>query len=85
MNIETWFDVAFLIALAVGIVLVIHGTIAKTRWGINLSRVECPSCGVVMGRVRMPKSRKQALWGGHTCPSCKCELDKWGRQISRPV
>jgi prepilin signal peptidase PulO-like enzyme (type II secretory pathway) len=85
MNVETCFGVAFLVGLAVGIVLVIYGTIAKNGWGVNLRRVECPSCGVVMGPVRMPNSREQALWGGYTCAACKCEIDKWGRQISRPV
>lgn len=85
MNVETCFGIAFLIGLAVGIVLVVHGTVAKNRWGVNLRRVECPGCGAVMGPVRMPKSRDQALWGGYTCPACQCELDKWGRRVARPA
>jgi predicted RNA-binding Zn-ribbon protein involved in translation (DUF1610 family) len=85
MKIETRFGVAFLVGLAVGVVLVIHGTIAKNRWGVNLRHVECPSCGVVLGRVRMPNSREQALWGGYTCPACRSELDKWGRRVARPA
>jgi hypothetical protein len=82
MNIEACFGIAVLVGLAVGVVLVVHGTIAKNRWGVNLQRVQCPSCGVVMGPVRLPQSREQALWGGYTCPSCKCELDKWGRRMA---
>lgn len=86
MGVETYFGVGFLVALAVGLVLVIHGTIVKNRWGVNLRRVQCPNCATVMGRVRMPASGEQALWGGYTCPSCGCELDKWGRpRAARPA
>lgn len=85
MGTETYVAVAFLVGLAVGLVLVIHGTIVKNRWGVNLRRVGCPHCGTVMGRVRVPTSGKQAMWGGYTCPTCKCELDKWGRRIARPA
>ena len=85
MNAETCFGIVFLVGLAVGVVLVIHGTITKNRWGVNLRRVQCPSCGRMIAPVRMPNSREQALWGGYTCPACQCEIDKWGRQISRPV
>lgn len=85
MNAETCFGIVFLVGLAVGVVLVIHGTIVKNRWGVNLRRVQCPSCGRMIAPVRMPNSREQALWGGYTCPACQCEIDKWGRQISRPV
>ena len=82
MSVQTYFSLAILVALAVGVVLVIHGTIVKNRWGVNLRRVQCPNCGTVMGMVRMPNSGQQAMWGGCTCPSCESELDKWGRQIA---
>ena len=85
MGTEAYFGVAFLVGLAIGLLLVIHGTIVKNRWGINLRRVECADCGTVMGRVRMPTSGEQAMWGGYTCPACKCEIDKWGRPIARPA
>lgn len=85
MDAYTYFAVAILVGLAIGLVLVIHGTIVKNRWGINLRRVECPNCGTVMGRVRVPTSGEQAMWGGYTCPTCKSELDKWGRRITRPA
>lgn len=85
MGTETYIAFAFLVGLAIGLVLVIHGTIVKNRWGVNLRRVECPDCRTVMGRVRVPTSGEQAMWGGYTCPTCKCELDKWGRRISRPA
>jgi hypothetical protein len=84
MSVETYFDVAFLAVIAVGVVLVIYGTVVKNRWGINVRRVQCPNCAAVMGRVRMPASGREAIWGGYTCPTCKSELDKWGRRTAGP-
>jgi hypothetical protein len=62
--------------------LVIHGTIVKNKWGINLRTVSCPNCETPMPRVRAPASKRQALWGGIACPKCGCEMDKWGRRLS---
>jgi hypothetical protein len=70
--------------LAVGMFLVIHGTIFKTRWGINLTpRIECPRCHAARGTVRIPRNRSQALWGGGICERCGLEVDKWNRPISQ--
>jgi hypothetical protein len=73
---------AISIAILVLLALVIHGSIVKNRWGINLKPVACPSCGTMMPRTRMPSSSRQAIWGGFTCPKCGCEMDKWGRRLS---
>jgi ribosomal protein S27AE len=62
--------------------LVIYGTIAKNRWGVNFRRLSCPNCGAQMPRVRTPASGSQAMWGGVTCPKCGCEMDKWGRRLT---
>jgi hypothetical protein len=67
--------------LSVGLVLVIYGTIAKNRWGINLNQISCPRCRTQLPSLRKPASLSQALWGGGNCPGCGCELDKWGREI----
>jgi predicted RNA-binding Zn-ribbon protein involved in translation (DUF1610 family) len=67
--------------LAVGMVLVVYGTIVKNRWGVNLAAVSCPSCGTPLARVRKPQSLRQAMWGGYTCPACGAEVDKWGRVV----
>lgn len=75
-------SVAFFAALLIAAALIIYGTIAKTRWGINLRRLTCPNCGTQMPRVRVPKSARETLWGGVTCPSCGCKMDKWGRKIA---
>jgi hypothetical protein len=50
----------------VGILLIIHGTIFKTRWGINAAvQVECPSCHKMHGQIRIPRNLRQTLWGGY--------------------
>jgi len=74
-----------IIGLVVGLFfLIILGTLRrKGRWGINLDIPECPNCGTsIKSQVRVPKSTRQALWGGWTCPKCYIEIDKWGNQIS---
>lgn len=48
------------------------------RWGINPSPVDCPRCGKRQPKARIPNSVYQALWGGWTCDSCGCEMDKYG-------
>lgn len=67
--------------LVAGIVFLAHGSVAKTKWGINLEQPACPRCQAAMPSVRAPRSLKQALWGGSKCASCGCEMDKWGREI----
>jgi hypothetical protein len=71
-----------LVALAILLGLIVHGTIVKNRWGVNLRRLSCPNCGAQMPRVRTPASGTEAMWGGQTCPNCGCQMDKWGRRLS---
>lgn len=68
--------------VSLGLVLVIYGTIAKNRWGVNLDPVRCPRCNMPLSQVRTPNSVHQAMWGGCTCPKCGIEVDKWGREVS---
>ncbi len=70
------------VLLGVGMVLVIYGTIAKNRWGINLDPVSCPRCNTQLPQIRQPQSLRHRLWGGGACPSCGVEVDKWGREIA---
>ena len=68
--------------LAVGMVLVAYGTVAKNRWGINLRTldgVSCPRCNSPQPKLRKPRSIRQAMWGGYTCVTYAAEIDKWGR------
>jgi hypothetical protein len=48
-------------------------------WGLNLEQVQCPKCAAALPMLRDPSSMEELLWGGWTCPSCGCRLDKWGR------
>jgi hypothetical protein len=44
---------------------------------------KCPDCGEPIPRFRRPANRRQALWGGGTCPKCGCEVDRRGRKIEK--
>jgi hypothetical protein len=75
--------VVFASLALLGILLVVFGTATRNRWGINPKSVNCPACSSPVPQVRRPKSLSQALWGGWTCAKCGCEMDKWGRLITR--
>lgn len=47
-----------------------------------LNPKHCPDCGVKMPTTRKPANKRQALWGGWTCPNCGCELDRKGKKVS---
>jgi hypothetical protein len=70
--------------IGIGLVLVTYGTLNKNKWGINLAAVSCPRCKSSAPQVRTPNSLGQTLWGGWTCPMCRAEVDKWGREIELP-
>jgi hypothetical protein len=68
------------VVLMVGLALIIYGSIAKTKWGINFSPPKnCPKCNEKLQMVRAPKGSEEALWGGFTCQGCGTKMDKWGR------
>jgi len=56
--------------LAVGFVLVIYGTLAKNKWGINAESDSCPRCNTALSHARRPRSLRQSMWGSWTCPNC---------------
>jgi len=64
--------------------LLVYGTFARNRWGINFQfqEVICPTCHAPVPHVRKPKSLRQMLWSGVTCDKCGCEIDKWGKPIT---
>lgn len=53
------------------------------NWGINFRLPNCPNCGQKVPAIRKPTSTRQALWGGWTCSSCNCEMNKWGKEIQK--
>ncbi len=53
-----------------------------SKWGINLKAVYCPICNTKQQFFRIPKNKRQLLWGGNTCPKCGTEMDKYGVVIN---
>jgi hypothetical protein len=71
-----------LLTLGAGAFLVARDTIrGRGKWGLNTKPVRCPECGEPAPAIRMPKNRRQTLWGGATCERCGCEYDKWGHPV----
>jgi hypothetical protein len=52
------------------------------RWGMSLSRKNCPRCGAPLPMFRKPASASEIMWGGWTCQRCGCKVDKYGREIA---
>jgi hypothetical protein len=77
-------EVGLIISVVAGFVVavIVLGTFARNKWGINTGTVVCPGCKTAQPASRKPASLKQALWGGYTCPTCHREIDKWGREVS---
>jgi hypothetical protein len=67
-------------ALGLAVMLVIIGTIFKTRFGVNLGGANCWECGVPAPMIRHPQNLSEMLWGGWTC-QCGCANDKWGNPV----
>jgi hypothetical protein len=51
------------------------------RFGVTLRGVHCPQCGQLQPHVRVPKSVRQAFWGGFTCAACATEMDRDGKAL----
>jgi hypothetical protein len=82
---DSWVFVGiFFICLVSFALLLLIGTLFRTRWGINFKPVKCPRCGTPAPKIRAPTSVDETLWGGSTCQNCGCKMDKWGRDISKP-
>ena len=52
------------------------------KWGVNVRRRDCPTCGTPLPRIRCPQNERQCLWGGSTCEECGTETDKWGKVLA---
>jgi hypothetical protein len=79
-------NVAFAVITTVALIallLVAYGTYSRNQWGVNFQQVNCPFCHAPVPRVRKPRSRRQLFWGGGTCEKCGCEMDKWGKPLTR--
>jgi hypothetical protein len=73
--------------LAGSVISLLAGYVLFRLWprsgklGINTKTVCCPRCGRKAPMLRIPANLRQALWGGWTCRQCRCEFDKYGREI----
>jgi hypothetical protein len=72
-----------LIALTCVLVVVV-GTLRKTRWGISRESHDCPKCAALLPRRRVPENLRQIFWGGWTCGACGAEVDKYGNVLVSP-
>lgn len=61
--------------------VVLWGTFARNRWGINLGRITCPRCLRPIPNPGGLSGLQQRLFGGGTCSECKTLVDKWGHEI----
>ncbi len=73
-----------LVVLALALMAFVGLVIARQsneggRWGIGKLRTVCPRCGTRLPMIRKPASEQEALWGGWTCPSCGCKIDRYGK------
>jgi transposase len=48
---------------------------------LNFRTVLCPKCGRTMPFLRLPRSLRQLLFGGWTCRSCGCRMNRWGEKV----
>ena len=65
--------------LIIGLVVVRRQSKLKGRWGVGSIVGICPRCGEHLPTIRKPTTSDEAMWGGWTCPSCGCKVDKYGR------
>jgi hypothetical protein len=77
-----------LIALAIAAVVIgfflIRQSKKKSRWGIGSLTTTCPRCRTPMPALRKPTSIAEGMWGGWTCPTCGCKVDKYGQERAAP-
>jgi len=76
------FLVVLFFVLMVGGVLVGYAVASKNKWGINLNPVSCPRCKTSLPRLREPRSLRQAMLGGWTCPVGGAGVDRRGREVA---
>lgn len=60
-------------AIAGGVGVLVVGLVMPAR--------KCPQCATRLPKFRKPANKRQAMWGGTTCPACGCESDRKGHKI----
>ena len=69
------------VGLIIGAVAGGVGGLAVLVYALLPRPKKCRECGELLPKIREPANRRQALWGGWTCPACGCEADRRGRKI----
>ena len=71
------------IAVSVVVAGIVVGIVALgVGWQLGTFKaVPCPQCGQRMPPFRKPRGLHQLLWGGWTCPNCRCRVDRRGKAI----
>jgi hypothetical protein len=74
----------FLAGAVIGGIAGVAGGLAVLAVAMLQKPRACPECGTPAPKFRKPANRRQALWGGWTCPECGCEVDRRGRKVEEP-
>jgi transposase-like protein len=72
--------VLIVVALGAGSAFTWQQTKTEGRFGFGKLKAKCPRCASPLPMIRKPSSKGEAMWGGWTCPSCGCKVDKYGRE-----
>jgi hypothetical protein len=77
MDRTTWILLISVVLLLGGMYWVRRNT---ERRGTGLFGAVCPRCAEPLPTIRKASSFREILWGGWTCPSCGCKVDKYGKK-----
>ncbi len=47
---------------------------------LNVPKINCPKCDEVQPGFRRTNNVYEFLWGGNTCKSCGCKMDRFGKE-----
>ena len=62
-----------------------HSSVEKERpVGHRAADHDLPACRTPMPALRKPTSIAEGMWGGWTCPTCGCKVDKYGQERTAP-
>jgi len=67
--------------IQIGICAGLLGSLGLLLIALLMPRKHCPNCDYKLPRFRSPRSGKQAMQGGWTCPNCGAEVDRSGNLI----
>ena len=69
--------------IQMGLCAGVIGGLAVLLIAFLMPRKHCPNCDYKLPRFRSPRSGKQTMQGGWTCPNCGAEVDRSGNLIGQ--